>query len=103
MEFKQEAVQLARKEGVSVAQVAREISVFREVAGKHAFYFSGLEPNALAQAVKNWFELFESKKHQSSENMPWLFWEESASRFLEIPGIEKSGMGPSQRVINSIL
>ncbi|MFT7260191.1 MAG: glycosyltransferase involved in cell wall biosynthesis, partial [Glaciecola sp.] len=75
--------------------IARNIPVSREVAGEHAFYFTGLEPKDLAQTVKDWIELFESKKHPGSEGMPWLTWSESASQLLDTLGIEKPGKGPS--------
>jgi glycosyltransferase involved in cell wall biosynthesis len=75
--------------------IARDIPVFREVVGENAFYFTGLEPKDLAQTVKDWIELFESKKHPGSEGMPWLTWSESASQLLDTLGIEKPGKGPS--------
>ena len=34
--------------------IARDIPVFREVAGEHAHYFNGLEPQVLADAIKHW-------------------------------------------------
>ena len=37
--------------------IARDIPVFREVAGEHAYYFSGLDPQSLAESVKNWLTL----------------------------------------------
>jgi len=36
---------------------ARDIPVFREVAGEYAFYFSGNKLEDLADAVKAWFGL----------------------------------------------
>ncbi|WP_115760418.1 glycosyltransferase, partial [Escherichia coli] len=37
--------------------IARDIPVFREVAGNHALYFSGATPDTLANAVKEWLTL----------------------------------------------
>jgi glycosyltransferase involved in cell wall biosynthesis len=64
--------------------LARDIPVFREVAGEHAFYFSGLEPEALAKAVKEWFELYKEGRHPKSDAMPWLTWKESTQWLLDV-------------------
>ena len=64
--------------------IAREIPVFREVAGDHAFYFSGKEPNDLAGAIVLWLELHKSGKHPRSDGMPWLTWRQSTERLLSI-------------------
>jgi len=64
--------------------IARDIPVFREVAGEHAYYFSGREPADLALAVKNWLGQFEAGQHPMSEHMPWLTWKESAERLKQI-------------------
>jgi glycosyltransferase involved in cell wall biosynthesis len=71
--------------------IARNIPVSREVAGEHAFYFIGLEPKDLSQTVKDWIELFESKKHLGLEGMPWSTWSEWALQLLETFGLEKLG------------
>jgi glycosyltransferase involved in cell wall biosynthesis len=64
--------------------LARDIPVFREVAGEHAFYFSGLEPEALAKAVKEWLELYKEGRHPKSDAMPWLTWRESTQWLLDV-------------------
>ena len=64
--------------------IARDIPVFSEVAGKHAFYFSGLQPEALAKAIKEWFELYKEGRHPKSDNMPWLTWKESTKNLVDI-------------------
>lgn len=58
--------------------IARDIAVFREVAGKHAFYFTGLAPEKLASAITNWLILKASGRNPSSKNLPYLSWKESA-------------------------
>jgi glycosyltransferase involved in cell wall biosynthesis len=50
--------------------IVRDIPVFREVAGNHAFYFSGKEPTDLAGAVVRWLELYRSGKNPASDGMP---------------------------------
>lgn len=60
--------------------IARDIPVFREVAGEHAHYFSGLDPLTFADAVKNWLVLNAASKAPQSANMPWLTWKKSAQQ-----------------------
>ncbi len=57
--------------------IARDIPVFREVAGEHALYFTGEKPDALAQAVKEWLTLYQKGKHPKSGAMPWMTWAQS--------------------------
>ncbi len=64
--------------------IARDIPVFREVAGEHAFYFTGREPAALAAAIEEWRGLYRAGQHPTSEAMPWLTWKESAGRLQQI-------------------
>ncbi|MDN0076843.1 glycosyltransferase family 1 protein [Crenobacter sp. SG2303] len=63
--------------------IARDISVFREVASEHAYYFSGLGADDLEMAIKRWLELFKKGKVPVSDNMPWLTWKESAQQLLQ--------------------
>lgn len=64
--------------------IARDIPVFREVAGCSAYYFSGLGPPDLAEAVVDWMQLWRAGRHPDSGGMPWLTWKESAARLQEI-------------------
>jgi glycosyltransferase involved in cell wall biosynthesis len=64
--------------------IARDIPVFREVAGGHAFYFKGEKPDALAQAVKEWLALYDKDEHPKSDTMPWMTWAQSVERLQEI-------------------
>lgn len=64
--------------------IARDIPVFREVAGEHAYYFSGKDPADLATAIKNWLSLYKRDQHPKSDGMPWLTWRESTQRLLDI-------------------
>jgi glycosyltransferase involved in cell wall biosynthesis len=61
--------------------IARDIPVFREVAGEHAYYFDDAAAG-LAQAIKNWVALYEAGRHPTSDTMPWLTWKESATGLL---------------------
>jgi glycosyltransferase involved in cell wall biosynthesis len=63
--------------------IARDIPVFREVAGEHAFYFNALVPEKLAQSVEQWLDLHTKKQHPRSDAMPWHTWKQSANKYLE--------------------
>jgi glycosyltransferase involved in cell wall biosynthesis len=64
--------------------IARDIPVFREVAGEHAFYFNGKAPGDLVQAITEWLQLYEAGKHPISGKISWLTWKESAARLMQI-------------------
>lgn len=71
--------------------IARDIPVFREVAGEHAFYFSGFEPKDLANTIKQWLTLKAAGKTPGSEGMPWLTWQESTARLVEVLVLNPEG------------
>jgi glycosyltransferase involved in cell wall biosynthesis len=62
--------------------IVRNIPVFREVAGSHAFYFEGIQPESIATAIKNWLVLQEAGSHPVSHDIPWLTWKQSARNLL---------------------
>lgn len=64
--------------------IARDIPVFREVAGEHAFYFSGLNPDVLAECVLMWMELDKKRQAPRSDNIPWLTWKQSTRQLLDV-------------------
>ena len=64
--------------------IARDIPVFREIAGEYAYYFKGEEPENLADAVRCWLNLYKEGKHPKSDNMPRLTWKESTARLMDI-------------------
>ena len=64
--------------------IARDISVFQEVAGDHAFYFKGKEPSDLAKAVQEWLELFKNDRHPKSEGIQCLTWKQSTRQMLDV-------------------
>ena len=64
--------------------IIRDIPVFREVAGKHAFYFSGKEPSDLANVLKVWLRLRGSNQHPRSDDLPWLTWKQCTEKMLDI-------------------
>jgi len=62
--------------------IARDLSVFREVAGEHAHYFSGEAPSSLAESIQAWLPLHQSGHHPVSSAMPWLTWQQSAEQLM---------------------
>ncbi|MDZ7598487.1 MAG: glycosyltransferase [Desulfobacterales bacterium] len=58
--------------------IVRDIPVFREVAGEHAYYFDAQTPDTLARTIRTWLGLYHSNQHPKSDEMPWLTWRKSA-------------------------
>lgn len=78
--------------------LCRDLPVFREVAGKHATYFSGSDPLSLADAVRAWLAAYRSGETPSSLGMPWLTWDQVARELLdEILGTGKT-TGNAQKI-----
>ncbi|WP_020651810.1 glycosyltransferase [Massilia niastensis] len=71
----------AAQHGIPI--LARSLPVFREVAGEHAYYFDGLAPQDLADAVTRWLALHAEGKAPPSSAMPWLNWNQSARQVLD--------------------
>jgi len=68
----------------AVPIVARDLPVFREVAGDYAYYFSGMSADDLARALKAWLDLHREGRHPRSEGLPLLTWAESTDELLDI-------------------
>jgi glycosyltransferase involved in cell wall biosynthesis len=64
--------------------IARDIPVFREVAGKHAYYFEGSSAESLATALRAWLDMHSSDQAPSSEGLIWLSWKESTQQLMEV-------------------
>lgn len=63
--------------------IARDIPVFKEVAGEYAYYFDNdNNPLILADTIKKWLELYKNDKHPKSDDMPWLTWKESSEQLI---------------------
>lgn len=69
--------------------IARDMPVFREVAGTHAFYFSGIAHENLAAAITSWLVLKKRDEHPRSEGMHCLTWRESAFQLKEQLNLQK--------------
>lgn len=64
--------------------ILRGLPVFREVAGEHATYFTGLEPDALSTAIVDWLEQDRQKKTPSSKDIRFLTWSDSAQSLINL-------------------
>lgn len=62
--------------------IVRDIPVFREVAGEHAYYFEGKTTESLATALRQWLDLHASEKAPPSHGLPWLSWQQSTQQLL---------------------
>lgn len=89
---KAEGFGLAITEGAFYGKplIIRDIPVFREIAGDNAYYFSGFEPENLADAVENWIALFKSGKAPSSSGIHLTSWQEHGEKLIEIMTGEKA-------------
>ena len=59
--------------------LARDIPVFREVAGDHASYFKGQDPEHLAAAVSHWLELPGEEIRRQAAAIHWHSWAENVA------------------------
>ena len=65
-----------------VPLIARDLPVFREVAGEHAFYFTGTTPDALSSALGQWLTLRAQDAVPKSGNLRWIGWTESTRQLM---------------------
>jgi len=72
----------AAQHGVPI--IARNLPVFQEVAGEHAFYFSGLDSINLADALRSWLKQYRMGEHPQSRTMAWLTWQQSTQQLLQV-------------------
>ncbi len=90
----------AARQGLPI--IARDIPVFREVAGEHAFYFQSENPEALSEAIRHWLALQVEGNAPSPTGLPWLTWAQSTQQLLQVilqenwhtvyqPTVQKSG------------
>lgn len=63
--------------------IVRDMPVFREVCGEHAFYFpDDLTPAEVAPYIERWLALHAKGEHPASASMPWLTWSESVANLI---------------------
>ncbi len=64
----------------SLPIIARDLSVFREVAGDNAYYFSG---SISKFDILDWLRLYESNIHPKSKGIKCNSWSDSAKKLLD--------------------
>lgn len=64
--------------------IARDIPVFREVAGEGAFYFRGHSPEDLSQSIKCWLTLRSVDGHPKPCDIQWMTWQQSAAQIKSV-------------------
>ena len=64
--------------------IARDIPVFREVAGDSAFFFTGKGAKDFVDSIQEWLELYTQGQHPMPEDMNWLTWKQSAENFKKV-------------------
>ena len=71
-----------------VPMMARDIPVFREVAGEAAYYFGGPATAGLAESVLQWLALNEQGRAPLPHHMKWNTWAESAAQLVDSLNLE---------------
>lgn len=61
--------------------IAHDIPVFREVAGKNAFYFKG-SSKELTDAIISWIDLYKTHNIPDSKLINWLTWDNCAKNII---------------------
>jgi glycosyltransferase involved in cell wall biosynthesis len=67
--------------------LARDIPVFREVAGEYAWYFDGSSPDNLRHALESWLVANRAGNVPRSGELRFLTWRESAAALLLSLGV----------------
>lgn len=70
----------AAQQGLPI--IARDIPVFVEVAGEHAFYFSGTTAEGLAGSISEWLRLHAGQAVPPSRGMRWMTWADSTRQLV---------------------
>jgi glycosyltransferase involved in cell wall biosynthesis len=80
----------------SLPILCRDLPVFREVAGEHAMYFSGLDAESLASAISTWLDAWRSDAVPTTQGMHWITWAESARQLMGVVLGEATAAEPRQ-------
>ncbi|HUR89851.1 MAG TPA: glycosyltransferase [Ramlibacter sp.] len=72
--------------------IARDLPVFREVAGDHAYYFiDGDSAQVLAGSIESWLQMRKDGRHPKSSGMRWLTWAQSAAKLRQVLDTDRVG------------
>lgn len=64
--------------------IARDLPVFREIAGEHAHYFSGYMADDLRRALATWLEHDATGTAPTSTGMRWNTWKEATTALVDV-------------------
>lgn len=64
--------------------IARDLPVFREIAGPHAHYFSGNEAEDLAGSLQAWLRLHAAGLAPTSDGMRWNTWAKATAELVDV-------------------
>jgi glycosyltransferase involved in cell wall biosynthesis len=64
--------------------IARDIPVFREVAGEDAYFFSGSSAQIISTEIVKWLKLYKEGRNPNSEKIHYINWQESARQLFDI-------------------
>jgi len=67
---------------------ARDITVFREVAGPNAYFFKGSSTQSLADSILSWIALYKNDQHPKSNMIGYLDWQQSTQELLKLMSIQ---------------
>ena len=78
-----------------VPMIVRDLPVFREVAGKSAYYFGGPESAELDHSLLEWLALNEQGRAPLPSEMKWNTWAQSAAQLVESLNLEGAQHPPA--------
>jgi glycosyltransferase involved in cell wall biosynthesis len=72
----------AARHGIPI--IARDIPVFREVAGDGAFYFKGVAALDLANAMEDWLTAYDNGTPPKPDHISWSSWQQSTENLKKL-------------------
>ncbi len=67
-----------------LAVIARDLPVFREVAGEHALYFPSGQADGLTETLRRWLALRRAGSVPDASQIGVLSWQQSAAQLAEV-------------------
>lgn len=67
--------------------ILRDIPVFREIAGEHAFYFTGETPKEVCVRLEEWLRLYSLNQVPQSDGIRVLSWNEATKILFQKIGV----------------
>lgn len=75
---------LVEADQIGLPVIARDIPVFREIAGEKPFYFNEEKGKSLASCLYDWLRLSAAEKHAHRTQQVAISWHQSAKQLAEI-------------------